>query len=77
MLSAAERAAYEAGLRELHASETFDGELEALQTARAAVASLEAEQMELQECHRKIQEEIAALEVALDERTRGVLTARN
>src|SRR5262249_4900648 len=39
-LTAAERAAYESGLSKLHQSETLPGDLEALRTARAAVASL-------------------------------------
>ncbi len=46
-LSDTERGRYEAGLRDLHELEVLPADSAALRTARAAVASLEAEQVDL------------------------------
>lgn len=72
-LSAVERAAYEAGLRELQHGEILDGDLAALREARAAVVSLEAEHEQRRKRREELEADIAALEAALGERTRQLL----
>jgi chromosome segregation ATPase len=67
-LTPPEQAEYQAGLDELRRTEPSPGNSEALQAARSAMETLEAEQAQLRRRRDELAEEIAALEAALRER---------
>jgi hypothetical protein len=70
-----ERAAYEAGLREIEAGESYAGDLEELRRLRAEVARLKAECAELEAQSLALDRQIAALEAKLSPRVRELLGA--
>ena len=72
-LSVEERAAYEMGLRELHAEEEIAGDLATLRATRAAVAAAEAEAARLHALQLELAAKIRVLEAALPEQTRHAL----
>jgi hypothetical protein len=68
-----ERAAYEAGLRELHEDEVLSGDLALLREAREAVMQLDAKCDALQAQRRKLKDEAARLESVLSKEARKLL----
>lgn len=75
-LTPAEEASYNAGLRQLHQADPPLQDIERLRKARADLPALETEHTDLVERRQRLDAEIAALEAALNERTRAVLTAQ-
>jgi predicted RNase H-like nuclease (RuvC/YqgF family) len=76
-LNSEEQTTYEAGLRQLQQEETSNQDIVLLQQTRTTVAALEAEQAHLQARHEQLNAEIAALEAALSERTRQLLSTQD
>jgi predicted RNase H-like nuclease (RuvC/YqgF family) len=76
-LHAEEQQAYEAGLTQLHQSESFAGDAASLRQARAKVQTLEAEYARLHAQREQLEAEIAALESALDAGTRAQLALKD
>ena len=72
-LSLKERAAYEAGARQLDQEEVMSGDLARLQQVRAAVAAAEAECAALRHRRDELDSEMASLEAKLSNRARQLL----
>jgi hypothetical protein len=72
-LSDEERAAYEAGLREIQQTEGFPGDIEMLRQLRAEIARLKAEHAELQAREAELDRQMAALEARLSPEVRALL----
>jgi uncharacterized protein involved in exopolysaccharide biosynthesis len=76
-LDAEERAAYEAGLAQLHQSESLAAGAASLRQARANVQTVEAEYARLHAQREQLEAEIAALETVLDAETRERLAMKD
>jgi hypothetical protein len=76
-LDAADRAAYEAGLKQLHREERLEHGAESLRRARATVQTLEAEHTRLHGQRERLDAEIAAMEAMLDAGTREQLALKD
>jgi len=76
-LEGEERAAYEAGLAQLHQSENLAAGPALLSQARGAVQVLEAEYARLHAQREQLEAEIAALETVLDAGTREPLAKKD
>lgn len=76
-LEGGERAVYEAGLAQLHQSESLAGGAASLSQARATIQTLEADYARLRAQREHLEAEIAALEAVLDARTREPLTTKD
>jgi chromosome segregation ATPase len=72
-LSEEERAAYEAGLREIQQGESFPGTIEALRALRTELGRLRAEHAELAAKREALDRQIAALEARLSKRAKELL----